>query len=98
MKKTILIILLIILNFGIFYYLTKYGEVGVAYGEMVNILIASMIAIPFVSLIPACFIYILKLKLQRIFIPFKKIYLNFYFRCSVIFYTILLIVAITMLN
>lgn len=94
MKKVILLVVLVTLNFIIYHYLTEHIGINATYEEISLSLIASIISIPLFSTIPALFIYLLKLNLQKVFIPYKKIYLNLYLNVSIALYSIMLLVAL----
>ncbi len=94
MKKILLIIILIALNFISYYSLTEKIGINATYDEISTSLIASIIVIPLFSLFPAIFIYLLKLNIQKTFVPFKKIYLNLYLNLSLGFYSIMILIAV----
>lgn len=85
-KKFLLIFVLVTLNFLVYYYLTEIDAINLTYQEIVTVLTVSLIAIPIVSLLPALFIFLLRLKFQKTDAFFKKIYLNLFLNTSIAFY------------
>lgn len=94
MKKLIIVIILIVLNFIVYYYLTENIGINTTYEEISTLLIITIITIPFVSLLPAYQKYATKLKFQNLYVPFKKIYLNFYLNISLLFYATMILIAL----
>lgn len=92
-KKAFYSIALLIINFVI-YYLISNKEVEFTFEEISISLVATIIAFPILTVIPALFIYILKLYVQRVFIPFKNIYLKLLLNLLIAIYSILIVVAI----
>ena len=76
MKKILLIILLFGTNLGAYYYLTEYVGINSTFEEIVKNFIAMMIFTPIGTFIPAYSIYYNRLATQRVYIPYKQIYLK----------------------
>jgi hypothetical protein len=94
MKKPGYMIILFAINFVIYYYLIKYNEVNITYEEILMTLVASSIVIPLFTFIPALFSYFLNLMIHKVYVPFKRIYLNIYLTVSIAFYATMILIAL----
>ena len=93
MKKIIIIIILLSLNFIVFYYLTEYTSINTTFEEITLNLIASIIVIPFGALMAAYYQYAAILSRGR-YIAFKKVYKSVCLNVFIFFYAIILLIAI----
>ena len=94
MKRPMFLIISIVLNFIIYYHLTEDIGINATFEEISMTLIASIIVISLLSLVPAIVIYYLKMYMKKVFVPFKKIYLNLYLNISLAFYGIMILIGI----
>lgn len=93
MKKILIIIILITLNFIAFYYLTAYTNINTTFEEISMNLIASIIFMPIGGLIAAYFRYTTILN-KGINIPFKKVFIDTCINGYLVFQIIILFIII----
>ncbi len=94
MKKIILVIFLICLNFIVFYWLTENIGINITFEEISTSLFTSIVVIPIGCLIPAFFLYTFKLYFQKIYVSFQKVHQFFYLNTALVFYLAMLLVAL----
>ncbi len=94
MKKVLILLILIALNFIVYYFLTEKIGINATYIEIVTLLITTIIGIPLCSLVPAFINYKKKLQIHHTYIPFKKIYWNIYVNTSLAFYACMILIAV----
>ncbi|VXB52654.1 conserved membrane hypothetical protein [Flavobacterium sp. 9AF] len=94
MKRLILILGLIILNFLTFDYLTNHFTVQYTLGRLMMTFIASIIAVSIVCFFITSCKYILKLYIEQSSISFKTIYFDLFLNISIAIYILLIFAAI----
>ncbi|MVO07614.1 hypothetical protein GOQ30_00380 [Flavobacterium sp. TP390] len=94
MKRVLFVIGLILLNFGIFNYLTNHFKSNFTYEEMLKTLLLSFVAVTVISFFISSCQYFLKLYVEKTLISFRSIYANLYFNVSVAIYFLLLVLII----
>ncbi|MBA82681.1 MAG: hypothetical protein CMF36_16245 [Leeuwenhoekiella sp.] len=93
-KKFLITFVLVILNFLVYYYLTELNAINPTFQEIASLLTVSFMVIPIFSLLPALFVFLLRLTFHKRDVFFKKIYLNLYLNISIALYATMMAIGI----
>ncbi len=94
LNKILILFLLFIFNLIIYYYLAENAIITPTFKEIKTTLLTSFIAIPIISLLPALFIYLLRLNIQKKIVTYKNVYLKIYLNTSIAVYTTMLFIGV----
>ena len=94
MKKTILVIFSIALNFILFYFLSAYDFLSVSYEEVTMMLISASILIPLMCFLPSGIKYAADLRLRKPLVSFKNIYKDILFKSYMLIFSIMILIAL----